>query len=332
MTQVGMDEIRTKAMGFMVEAEWLQIEPLVAEILELKAERNAVVLAHNYMTRDIFHTIADVVGDSLQLAVEATKTQADVIVQCGVHFMAETSKILNPTKTVLLPSLEAGCSLASSITAEQVVAIRAKHPGAPVITYVNTSAEVKAVSDICCTSSNALEIVEALDDKKVILIPDQYLARNVAAKTRKTVVTWSGACEVHEQFTGEDIRTVKEANPGVTVLAHPECPPDVISEADFAGSTASLISYVQKEKPAQVALITECSMASNIAAETPEVEFIQPCHLCPHMQQITLSNIRDALKYNQHQITVADDIAEKARGAVTRMIELSQPKPPKEAH
>jgi quinolinate synthetase complex, A subunit len=257
-----MQEIKDKALGFMVGAEWEKAAPLIEEILTLKKERNAVILAHNYMTRDIFHTVADVVGDSLQLAIEATKTDADVIVQCGVHFMAETSKILNTGKTVLLPSLKAGCSLASSITADQVRMIKKKHPGCPVITYVNTSADVKAASDVCCTSSNALAIVEAMEEKKVIFLPDQYLAKNIAAQTRKTIVTWAGACEVHERFTGADIKTVKEANPGVKVLAHPECPPEVIAEADFAGSTAKLIDYVKEHKPEQVALITECSMAS----------------------------------------------------------------------
>lgn len=326
MTPNSMQEIKDKALGFMVEAEWEKAAPLIEEILTLKKERNAVILAHNYMTRDIFHTVADVVGDSLQLAIEATKTDADVIVQCGVHFMAETSKILNPGKTVLLPSLEAGCSLASSITADQVRAIKKKHPGCPVITYVNTSADVKAASDVCCTSSNALAIVEAMDEKKVIFLPDQYLAKNIAAQTRKTIVTWAGACEVHERFTGADIKTVKEANPGVKVLAHPECPPEVVAEADFAGSTAKLIDYVKEHKPEQVALITECSMASNIAAETPEIEFIQPCHLCPHMQEITLTNIRDALRDNKHVIEVDEEIAADARKAVERMIELSQPK------
>ncbi|MAW12739.1 MAG: quinolinate synthase [Rhodobacteraceae bacterium] len=326
MTPNSLQDIKDRALGFMVEAEWEAAAPLIEEILALKKQRNAVILAHNYMTRDIFHTVADVVGDSLQLAIEATKTKADVIVQCGVHFMAETSKILNPGKVVLLPSLEAGCSLASSITAHQVRAIRKKHPGSRVVTYVNTSADVKAVSDVCCTSSNALAIVEAMDSQKVIFLPDQYLAKNIAAKTRKTIVTWAGSCEVHERFTGEDIKTVKQANPGIKVLVHPECPPEVIAEADFAGSTAKLIDFVKEHRPEQVALITECSMASNIAAETPDIAFVQPCHLCPHMQEITLTNIRDALRDNKHVVEVDEQIAADARKAVERMIELSQPK------
>src|SRR5262249_1709218 len=302
--------------------EWPVMAPYVKAINELKKVRNAVILAHNYQTPEIFHCVADIVGDSLQLAREATRTDASVIVQCGVHFMAETSKILNPDKLVLIPDRRAGCSLAASITGADVRLLRERYPGVPVVTYVNTSADVKAESDICCTSSNAVEVVESLGTDRVIFLPDQFLAKWVASQTKVKVISWNGACEVHERFTGAEIREYREAHPGIEVLAHPECPPDVISEADYTGSTAKMTDWVKTKRPARVLLVTECSMASNIAAEAPDVEFIRPCNLCPHMKRITLPKILDSLVYLQDEVTVDPMIAEKARRAVERMINL----------
>ena len=306
------------------EIEWPTYAPYIAAINKLKREKNAVILAHNYMTPEIFHCVADFVGDSLQLAREAAKTDAKVIVQAGVHFMAETSKILSPDKTVLIPDLRAGCSLAASITGADVRLLKAKYPGLPVVTYVNTSAEVKAESDVCCTSSNAVAVVEEMAREfgvdTVIMIPDKYLAQNVAKQTGVKVITWEGSCEVHERFTAAEIREYRRSNPGVTVLAHPECPPEVVAEADFSGSTAAMSDYVGKQKPPRVVLMTECSMSDNVAVEHPEVEFIRPCNLCPHMKRITLANIRAALEQNRHAVTVAPEIAGRARLAVERML------------
>jgi quinolinate synthase len=303
--------------------EWVQYAPLVKEINELKKARNAVVLAHNYMTPEIFHCVGDIRGDSLQLAKEAARTTADVIVQAGVHFMAETSKLLNPDKTVLIPDMKAGCSLASSITAEDVRMLRAAYPGVPIVTYVNTSATVKAECDICCTSSNAVKVVESLGAPRVLLIPDQYLAKYVATKTKVEIVTWKGSCEVHERFTADELNAYREIDPGTKIIAHPECPPDVIKAADFTGSTAAMIDWVKTKRPRKVVLVTECSMASNVAAEAPDVEFVRPCNLCPHMKRISLANIRDALLYMQHEVTVDPAVAVKARAAVERMINLT---------
>jgi len=302
--------------------EWPVMAPYVRAINELKKVRNAVILAHNYQTPEIFHCVADIVGDSLQLAKEATRTDAAVIVQCGVHFMAETSKILNPDKLVLIPDRRAGCSLAASITGADVRLLRERYPGVPIVTYVNTSAEVKAESDTCCTSSNALEVVESFGTDRVICLPDQYLAKWVASQTKVTIISWTGACEVHERFTGAEIREYREAHPGIQVIAHPECPPDVIAEADFTGSTAKMTAWVKSKRPARVLLVTECSMASNIAAEAPDIEFVRPCNLCPHMKRITLPRILDSLVYLKDQVTVDPLIAEKARRAVERMINL----------
>ncbi|RYG90572.1 quinolinate synthase NadA [Loktanella sp. IMCC34160] len=305
-------------------ADWAIHAPYVAAIDRLKAERNAVILAHNYMTPDIYHGIADVVGDSLQLAVEATKVQADVIVQCGVHFMAETSKILNPSKTVLIPDMEAGCSLAESITAEGIAQMRAKYPGAPVVSYVNTTAEVKAASDICCTSSNAAQIVAAMEGDTVIMTPDKYLAQNVARQVpQKRIVWWDGSCIVHEQYTAQDLREFREWNPGTRIIAHPECPPDVVDEADFSGSTKGIIDYVTAEKPEKAMLVTECSMASNIADALPEVDFVGPCNMCPYMKKITLEKVLWSLHTMTAEVVVDPEIAAKARVAVQRMIDLS---------
>src|ERR1700742_3447748 len=318
------DGLYAKIANFIPKAEWIAYAPVIAEINRLKREKNAVILAHNYMTPEIFHGVGDFVGDSLALAREAARTDAAVIVQAGVHFMAETSKILSPQKTVLIPNLKAGCSLASSITGADVRLMRQKHPGLPVVTYVNTSADVKAESDICCTSGNAVKVVEDIAREfgvdTVIMIPDQYLARNVAAKTGVKVITWAGACEVHERFTPEEIRELRAANPGVTVLAHPECPPEVVAEADFAGSTAGMIHYVGKNRPAKVVLITECSMSDNVAVEYPDLEFVRPCNLCPHMKRITLKAILRSLQTMTTEVTVDPAVAARARIAIDRML------------
>ncbi|WP_095080356.1 quinolinate synthase NadA [Mesorhizobium sophorae] len=300
--------------------EWPAFAVDIDAILDLKRQRNAVILAHNYQTPEIFHCVADIVGDSLALARKAMTAEADVIVLAGVHFMAETAKLLNPQKTVLIPDLRAGCSLADSITAEDVRLLRQRYPGVPVVTYVNTSVEVKAESDICCTSGNAKAIVESLGVPRVIMLPDEYLAQNIATQTDVQIIAWKGHCEVHERFTPADIRQLREDHPGVTVLAHPECPPDVVAEADFSGSTAAMSDYVGLQKPPRVVLMTECSMSDNVAVDHPEVEFIRPCNLCPHMKRITLANIRTALEQNRHVVTIEPEIAWRARLAVERML------------
>ncbi|HEV3185265.1 MAG TPA: quinolinate synthase NadA [Xanthobacteraceae bacterium] len=302
--------------------EWPFFAPYVKAINALKRERNAVILAHNYQTPEIYNCVADVVGDSLQLAREATKTDADVIVQCGVHFMAETAKILNPDKVVLIPDLRAGCSLAEAITAADVRLLRERFPGVPVVTYVNTSAEVKAESDICCTSSNAVEVVESLGAERVIFLPDEYLAKYVASQTKVKIIAWKGHCEVHERFTADELRGYRETDPGLMIIAHPECPPDVIEEADFTGSTAKMIDWVRERKPKRVVMVTECSMADNVQAELPDVDFVKPCNLCPHMKRITLPKILDSLVYLKEEVTVDPAIALKARRAVERMVHL----------
>ena len=302
--------------------EWPLMAPAIKAINELKQERNAVILAHNYQTPEIFHCVADIGGDSLQLAIEATKVKSDIIVQCGVHFMAETSKILNPQKTVLIPDSRAGCSLASSITGADVRLLRERFPGVPVVAYVNTSADVKAEVDICCTSSNAVQVVESLHAPTVIFLPDQYLAKYVASQTDVKIIAWKGACEVHERFTGEELRAYREADPSVQIIAHPECPPDVLAEADFTGSTAHMINWVRNKHPKRVVMITECSMADNVMAELPDVEIMRPCNLCPHMKRITLAKILDSLIYMREEVTIDPAIAEKARRSVGRMINL----------
>ncbi|MBP0583252.1 quinolinate synthase NadA [Labrys sp. LIt4] len=302
--------------------EWPVFADDVDAILALKKERNAVILAHNYQTPEIFHCVADVVGDSLALARKAVDTDADVIVLAGVHFMAETAKLLNPDKTVLIPDLGAGCSLADSITPEDVRLMRATYPGVPIVTYVNTSAAVKAESDVCCTSGNAKRIVEKLGMPKVIMLPDEYLARNIAAETDVEIIAWKGHCEVHERFSPTEVRQLREDHPGVIVLAHPECPPEVVAEADFSGSTALMSDYVAEHKPARVVLLTECSMSDNVAVQHPSVDFIRPCNLCPHMKRITLANIREALETGQHEVTIDPAVAVAARRAVERMLAL----------
>lgn len=302
--------------------EWPFFAPTIKAINELKKTRNAVILAHNYMTPEIYHCVADVVGDSFQLAREATKTDADVIVQCGVHFMAETSKILNPDKTVLIPDGRAGCSLATSITAADVRALRLKHPGVPVAVYVNTTAEVKAEADICLTSGNAVAVVESLGSPTVMVLPDQYLAAWIATQTDVKIITWQGACEVHERFTGEELRAYRETDPDAVILAHPECPPDVLAEADFTGSTAKLADYVKNRSPKKVVLVTECSMADNIMAEAPATQFVKPCNLCPHMKRITLPKILQSLVHMRDEVLVDPLVADRARASVERMVNL----------
>ncbi|MEF3367657.1 quinolinate synthase NadA [Methylocystis sp. 9N] len=302
--------------------EWPFFAPYVKAINDLKAVRNATILAHNYMTPEIYHCVADHIGDSLQLAKLAAKSDAEIIVQGGVHFMAETSKLLNPGKLVLTPDLKAGCSLAESITGADVRALREEYPGVPIVAYVNTSADVKAEVDICCTSSNAVKVVESLGAERVIMVPDRYLAQNVAAQTKVKIIAWHGACEVHERFTAEEIQNYRADNPGVEVLAHPECPREVIEVSDFAGSTAAMIDYVRSRRPARVLLVTECSMADNVAAETPDVEFVRPCNFCPHMKRITLPKILDSLLYLREEVTVDPLIAARARRSVQRMIDL----------
>ncbi|MDY7100579.1 MAG: quinolinate synthase NadA [Actinomycetota bacterium] len=302
------------------ELDLIVSEDTIADIERLKRERNAIVLAHNYMTPDIYHGVADLTGDSLGLARAAAETDADVIVFAGVHFMAETAAVTCPDKTVLIPDVEAGCSLAEAITGADVRRLRAEHPGVPVVTYVNTSAEVKAESDICCTSGNAVEVVESLGVERVIFIPDQYLGRYVASQTDVEIILYEGACMVHERFTGEELRGYRVETPGVSIIAHPECPPDVLDEADYVGSTKGMIDWVHNKRPSQVVMVTECSMSDNVAAELPDVDFVRPCNLCPHMKRITLDNIRDSLVHLQHRVTVPDDIAVRAREAVDRML------------
>ncbi len=309
-----------KVARVIPEIEWPFHAPLIAEINRLKREQNAVILAHNYQTPEIYHCVADIVGDSLHLAREAEHVDADIMIMAGVYFMAETCKLLNPSKKVLIPDAGAGCSLAASITAADVRLMREKYPGVPVVTYVNSSADVKAESDICITSSNAVRVVESLGVPRVICLPDEYLAKYIASQTKVEIIAWKGHCEVHERFTAKEIQSYRKANPGVTVLAHPECPPDVLGEADFVGSTAAMSNYVSGKKPKRVVMITECSMSDNVAADNPDVEFVRPCNLCPHMKKITLGNILDCLKGGGTEVIVPPEIAARARLAVERML------------
>src|SRR6202795_4741755 len=314
------DQLYERVKRVISPPEWATFAEDVDAILELKRKHNAVILAHNYQTPEIFPGGADIVGDSLLLAREATKVDADIIVLAGVHFMAETAKLLNPKKTVLVPDLAAGCSLADSITAQDVRLMRQRYPGVPIVTYVNTSAAVKAESDICCTSGNALRVVESFGAERVIMLPDEYLAQNIAAQTAVKIIAWKGHCEVHDLFTPDDIRQLRENHPGVTILAHPECPPEVVAEADFSGSTAAMSGFVDKQRPPRVVLLTECSMSDNVAVAHPDVEFIRPCNLCPHMKRITLGNIREALEQNRHVVTIDPALAGRARRAVEKML------------
>lgn len=326
MTTLTAADVYEKVAHVIPSVEWATMADDVDAILRLKRERNAVILAHNYMTPEIFHGVSDIVGDSLALAREAVTVDADVIVLAGVHFMAETAKLLNPGKTVLIPDLRSGCSLAESITPEDVRALRAAHPGVPVVTYVNTSAAVKAESDICCTSGNAVRVIESLGVPRVIMIPDRFLAANVARQTGVEVIVHPGACEVHERFTPDDIRQVRADHPGITVLAHPECPPEVVDEADYAGSTAQMVNFVEAKRPLKVALITECSMSDNVAQAYPDLEFVRPCNLCPHMKRNTLGAIRHALETMTNKVTVPADVADRARLAVERMLAVGTAK------
>ena len=305
------------------EVEWPVHAPYVALINELKVKRNAIILAHNYQTPEIYHGVADYTGDSLGLAQKASETDADIIVLCGVHFMAETAKIINPEKTVLIPDLGAGCSLAASITGEDVRLLKQRYPGVPVVTYVNTSADVKAESDVCCTSANAVRIVEALGVERVIFLPDNYLGKYVAEQTDVEVILWEGTCEVHERFTGAELRGYRNATPDIQIIAHPECPPDVLEEADFVGSTSGMIGYVDRERPSRVVMITECSMSDNVAVEFPDVDFVRPCNLCPHMKTITLPKILASLEELKFEVEVDPAVREGALRSVARMLEYS---------
>ena len=318
------DLIYKKVSKVVPEIEWAFHAPLIHKINKLKKEKNAIVLAHNYQTPEIFYGIADIAADSLALAVEAEKTNANIIVMCGVHFMAETAKLMNPNKKVLLPDMGAGCSLASSITGKDVRMLKEKYPGVPVVTYVNTSADVKAESDVCCTSANAVKVVESLGVDKVIFLPDHYLANYVQKNTKVKIISWQGTCIVHEKFTGKEVEDIKKENPGIKVIAHPECPPDVISASDFAGSTSSMVKYVKEKQPKKVLLVTECSMSDNVQVENPNVQFIKPCNLCPHMKKITLNKVYDCLKNETNEIKIGHNIAEMARKSVQRMAAIGR--------
>tara|TARA_B100000902_G_scaffold148213_1_gene145002 strand:- start:78 stop:1037 length:960 start_codon:yes stop_codon:yes gene_type:complete len=311
-----------KVAKFIPEVEWAVYEPLIEKINKLKKEKNAVILAHSYMTPEIYHCVADIVGDSLLLAKESQKAKADIIIMCGVHFMAETAKILNPDKKVLIPDMSAGCSLAESITGEDVRLLKQKYPGVPVVSYVNTSADVKAETDICCTSSNAVEIVESLGVDKVIFLPDEYLGQNVAAQTKVEIITFHGTCIVHERFTPKEIREYRKNYPGIVVLAHPECPPEVVAEADYTGSTSKMSNYVRDKQPKKVLMVTECSMSDNVAIENPDVEMIKPCNLCPYMKKITLQGIYNSLTNGTDEVKLTEAIMDKARLSIKRMIEV----------
>ena len=318
------DPIYQKISKVMPEIEWSVHAPYIHKINQLKKEKNAVILAHNYQTPEIYHGVADISADSLALAIEASKTSADKIIMCGVHFMAETAKLMNPTKKVFLPDMQAGCSLASSITGKDVRLLKLKYPGVPVVSYVNTSADVKAETDVCCTSANAVKVVESLNVEKVIFLPDQYLADYVAKNTKVKIISWKGTCIVHEQFTGKEIQDIKNQNPGIKIIAHPECPPDVIEASDFAGSTSGMIKYVKDNQPKKVMLVTECSMSDNVEADNPNVSFIKPCNLCPYMKKIDLKKILDCLENETNEILLDDKTIEAARKSVIRMTEIGR--------
>ena len=318
------DPIYQKVSKVIPEIEWSFHAPLIHKINMLKKEKNAVVLTHNYQTPEIFHGVSDVAADSLALAVEASKTEADIIVLCGVHFMAETAKLMNPIKKVLLPDMSAGCSLASSITGKDVRLLKEKYPGVPVVSYVNTSAEVKAESDICCTSANAVQVVESLGASKVIFLPDQYMAKYISTKTKVQIISWVGTCIVHERFSAQEINDVKKQNPGIKILSHPECSPEVIAVSDFTGSTSGMAKYVDKNQPEKVMLVTECSMSDNVQVENPNVQFVRPCNLCPYMKTITLPKILDCLETETNEILIPEIISRKARKAVERMAAIGR--------
>ncbi len=318
------DAIYQKVSKTIPEIEWAIHAPYIYKINKLKKEKNAVILAHNYQTPEIYHGISDFSADSLALAVEAAKTKADIIVMCGVHFMAETAKLMSPEKKVLLPDMNAGCSLSSSITGNDVRNLKKKYPGVPVVSYVNTSAEVKAETDICCTSANAVKIVESLGVKKVIFLPDDFLAKYVASQTDVEIISWKGTCEVHEQFNDKEINEIRKNNPGIKIIAHPECPPDVIEASDFAGSTSGMIKYVKDNQPEKVMMVTECSMSDNVQIDNPNVKFIRPCNLCPHMKKITLPKVLDCLENETNELIMNNETIEKARKSVERMAEIGR--------
>ena len=318
------DPIYQKISQVMPEIEWSTHAPYIHKINKLKKEKNAVILAHNYQTPEIYHGISDFSADSLALAVEAAKTKADIIVMCGVHFMAETAKLMSPEKKVLLPDMRAGCSLSSSITGEDVRNLKKKYPGVPVVSYVNTSADVKAETDVCCTSANAVKIVKSLGVKKVIFLPDDFLAKYVASQTDVEIISWKGTCEVHEQFNDQEINEIRKNNPGIKIIAHPECPPDVIKASDFAGSTSGMIKYVKDNQPEKVMMVTECSMSDNVQIDNPNVKFIRPCNLCPHMKRITLPKVLECLENETNEILMSDETIEKARKSVERMAEIGR--------
>ena len=316
--------IYKKISKVLPEVEWPTFAPYIYRINQLKKEKNAVILAHNYQTPEIYHGVSDFSADSLALAVEAAKTKADIIVMCGVHFMAETAKLMSPEKKVLLPDMKAGCSLSSSITGEDVRNLKKKYPGVPVVSYVNTSADVKAETDVCCTSANAVKIVKSLGVNKVIFLPDVYLAKYVASQTDVEIISWKGTCEVHEQFNEEEINQIRTSNPGIKIIAHPECPPDVINASDFAGSTSGMIKYVKDNQPKKVMMVTECSMSDNVQVDNPNVEFIRPCNLCPHMKKITLPKVLECLENETNEIILDQDTIEKARKSVEKMAEIGR--------
>ena len=318
------DLIYQKVSKVIPEIEWAFHAPLIHKINMLKKQKNAVILAHNYQTPEIFHGIADIAADSLALAVEAEKTDANIIVLCGVHFMAETAKLMNPNKKVLLPDMEAGCSLASSITGKDVRMLKEKYPGVPVVTYVNTSAEVKAESDICCTSANAVKVVESLGVDKVIFLPDQYMAKYVQSKTKVQIISWIGTCIVHEKFSAQEVEDIKKQNPEIKVLTHPECPPEVIAASDFTGSTSGMSAYVKNNQPKKVMLVTECSMSDNVQVDNPNIQFIKPCNLCPHMKRISLPKILECLEKETNEILIPEIIIKKAQRAVERMVAVGR--------
>ena len=317
-------EIYKKISKHVPEIEWKVHAPLIEKINRLKKEKNAVLLAHNYQTPEIYHGVADIAADSLALAVEAAKTSADIIVLCGVHFMAETAKLMSPEKKVLIPDMDAGCSLAASLTGEDVRLLKKKYPGVPVVSYVNTSADVKAETDVCCTSANAVKVVESLKTDKVIFLPDQHLANYVAKQTKVKIISWKGSCIVHEQFSAKEIEDIRKANPGIKVIGHPECPSDVLDACDFAGSTGGMIDYVKKNQPKKVMLVTECSMSDNVQADNPNVEFIKPCNLCPYMKKINLQKILDCLENETNEIFIEEKMAKAARQSVQRMTEIGR--------
>ena len=322
--KISTDPIFNKISKVVPEIEWKIHAPLIHKINKLKKEKNAVILAHNYQTPEIYHGVADFAADSLALAIEASKTKADIIIMCGVHFMAETAKLMNPNKKVLLPDMEAGCSLSSSITGEDVRLLKKKYPGVPVVSYVNTSADVKAETDVCCTSANAIKVVESLKSEKIIFLPDDYLAKYVASKTDVKIISWKGTCIVHEQFTAKEINEIKNQNPGIVVIAHPECPPDVIKASNFTGSTTGMSKYVKNNQPKKVMMVTECSMSDNVQVENPNVEFIKPCNLCPYMKKITLPKILDCLEKENNEIIIPNNLMDKARQSVERMTSIGR--------